>query len=257
MRLHALGRPCALILTVLFSLLFMAKTTQGETLPMNEHLSRVPESIEQLRSDAKWEESRRRLDDVYRAKEFRHFQQAKVPLWPPFFRELFQRVMKWVGEHLGGVGSIPAEWALYVTYALLLLASFAVLIWILRSFGFVTWRRRPSHIKGLPLPGPSEVDYHALREEALKRAMEGAFRDAIRSFFVSVLWEGHHRGWWRYAPEATNREHLASVKGPAERHEALGRLMDLYERVWYGQGHPGKESFQECQEWLRRMEVAL
>ena len=100
---------------------------------------------------------------------------------------------------------------------------------------------------------PRERDWTLWRDEARKKALEGAFRDAIRSLFVSVLMEGHQRGWWMYEPEATNREHLAHVEGPKERREALQRLIDLYEKAWYGLGQPGREEFQESEQCLRQI----
>jgi hypothetical protein len=98
-----------------------------------------------------------------------------------------------------------------------------------------------------------EKDWLTWRGQALSKAQRGAFREAIRSLFVSVLMEGHHRGWWIYEPETTNREHLARVEGPAERRQALRKLTELYERSWYGLGHPGREEFRKCQEWLEQM----
>ncbi len=65
--------------------------------------------------------------------------------------------------------------------------------------------------------------------------------------------EGDLKGWWVYEPEATNREHLARVRDHAERHKALQKLMERYERAWYGLRHPGEKEFQDCERWVHRM----
>ncbi|MGD8383411.1 MAG: DUF4129 domain-containing protein, partial [Syntrophobacterales bacterium] len=95
------------------------------------------------------------------------------------------------------------------------------------------------------------------REEAKKKAQEGAFREAIRSLFISVLMEGHQKGWWLYEPEATNREHLSRVEGQSERREALQRLIDRYELAWYGLRQPGMEEFRDCERWVQRLEGSV
>lgn len=89
----------------------------------------------------------------------------------------------------------------------------------------------------------------------MDRASTGAFREAVRFFFISVLLEGHEQGWWAYNPEATNREHLSRVDGPSRRKDALNQLIVLYENVWYGEGDAGRPSFQRCSELLKQMEA--
>ena len=91
----------------------------------------------------------------------------------------------------------------------------------------------------------------------MDKASEGAFREAVRFFFLSVLVEGHDHGWWTYNPEATNREHLSQVGGPSKRQDALKQLIALYEKVWYGQEEAGQESLIRCSDWLKQMEAAL
>ena len=133
-----------------------------------------------------------------------------------------------------------------------------MLIWIVRSSGPLGWRWKQSAVKKLSdgQESVSESDWGSWRLEAHRKAGEGAFREAIRAFFVSVLKEGAGRGWWMYQPATTNREHLAAVKGPEERRRALSDLIDLYEKTWYGLREPDQEAFSSCIEWFHRMEAA-
>ena len=99
-------------------------------------------------------------------------------------------------------------------------------------------------------------DWEEWRTEAKQKALDGAFREAIRLLFISALVEGHQRDWWSYESETTNKEHLGRIEGQAERREALRSLIELYEKTWYGLGQPGRDEFQHCEHLVTRMESA-
>jgi hypothetical protein len=132
-----------------------------------------------------------------------------------------------------------------------------LIVWVNRLFGPVAWRwKHPSADPSVSFRSPSEKDWWAWRGEANKKAREGAYREAIRFLFISVLMEGHQKGWWIYEPEATNREHLARVEDHAERRKALQRLIERYELAWYGLRQPGEKDFQDCEKWVHQMEAS-
>jgi hypothetical protein len=132
---------------------------------------------------------------------------------------------------------------------------FLLVLWILRSFGPVGWRFRDVKIKSGLERKASGRDWQTLREESRNKGEKGAYREAIRLFFISVLMEGHERGWWVYRREATNREHLSAVEASTARREALGKMIQVYENAWYGHESPGKEALLQCTEWLHLMEA--
>jgi hypothetical protein len=170
---------------------------------------------------------------------------------------LLRRFVEWLRDHAGSIEGISVKWIAHVVWVVLVLAGTVLIIWILRSSGPAGWRWRQPATKAIPRKGKAtEVNWLPLRAEAEKKAQEGALRDAVRAFFVSVLMEGHGRGWWAYHPEATNMEHLKRFKGSEERRHALRHLIDLYEEAWYGLRQPGKEAFVNCKQWLRQMEAA-
>ena len=210
-------------------------------------------------TDDQWEQSRAKLEAIYGLSEFRGLEQEEPPPWLAYVLELIRKLREWLYSALKTIGEkTPGPWIGYVFYGLLLLAAGFLLFRLVRSFGPVGWRwRSASAVKTPPATKTQEMDWRSNRKKAMEKASEGAFREAVRFFFVSVLQEGHHHAWWTYNPEATNREHLARVGGPADRRDALKQLVALYEKVWYGQQEAGQESFQRCSEWLRRMEAAL
>jgi hypothetical protein len=204
-----------------------------------------------------WEKSRGTLEKVFREKEFQHLKETLTPPWKRFLLDLLRQVMGWLREHLGGVKASTVEWIVYTVYGLLILAALILMVWIVRSSDRPGWSWRRPRIGDTVAPAKAErpLDWHELRAMAERKAQEGALREAVRTLFLSALLEGHSKGWWVDRPEATNTEHLADLRGPEVRREALRRLTDLYERAWYGLKEPGSQDFLDCRNWLLRMEA--
>jgi hypothetical protein len=206
---------------------------------------------------SRWDEHRTFLDEVYRGKEFRYLRKRKDPAWKQYIARLLEDFGMWLKDHLGFLDTMRTGWFVYVAYGIVLVLGAVLIIWISRLFGPVGWRWKYASAPPPPSTKTSpERNWRSWRQEAKKKAQEGAFREAIRSLFISVLMEGHQEGWWVYEPEATNREHLDRVEEQSERREALQRLIDRYELAWYGLRQPGREEFQDCERWVQRLEVS-
>ena len=205
-------------------------------------------------SEERWSESYTRLKKVFGAKEFQNLEGAKDPAWMVFLMELLRKIMEWLEKHHGALGA-SGGWMEYVFYGVILGGVFLLVLWILRTFGPAGWRLRDLKTKPGEEMKAAGRAWQGMREESRDRAEHGAYREAIRLFFISVLMEGHDRGWWIYRREATNREHLSRVEGSLERREALGRMIQVYENAWYGHESPGKEALLQCAEWLRVIEA--
>lgn len=206
-------------------------------------------------SEDGWEGSRARLGKVFSGKEFQGLEEWKEPAWMVFLKDIFEKVWEWLLRHSQKV-NVFGRWIEYVFYGGMLAGIFLLVLWIVRSFGPVGWRFRDPKIKTDLERKGSRMDWKALRGESRHKGEEGAFREAIRLFFISVLMEGHERGWWVYRREATNREHLSGVEGSPARREAMGKMIQLYENVWYGHESSGKEDLMQCAQWLRLMEAS-
>ena len=203
-----------------------------------------------------WQECRTLLDKIYSGKEFSKLVKKKTSPWQEYLREFFASLGKWLEEHSKFLGGIQGEWILFATYATLLVLATILIIWIMRLFGPVGWRwRQPRATLPTSSQSTSEKGWREWREEADKKAQQGAFREAIRFLFIAVLLEGHQKGWWLYEPEATNREHLARVETTGDRREPLQKLIESYELAWYGLRQPGRQEFQDCEHWAQRMEA--
>ena len=205
-------------------------------------------------SEEHWKESQARLEKVLSAKEFQHLEEWSVPPWLVLIMDVLRKVWDWLLGQTEGA-NVSGRWLEYVFYGVILGVVFALVLWILRTLGPVGWRFRDLKIRPEREKKSSGMDWQALREESRQKGEKGAYRDAVRLFFISVLVEGHDRGWWVYRREATNREHLSRVEGSAERREALGKMIQVYENAWYGDESPGKEALVQCAEWLSLMEA--
>jgi hypothetical protein len=205
-------------------------------------------------SEDRWGESLARLQKVFSAKEFQDLEEVNDPPWLVFLMKLLKEIVEWLERHPGAI-SAPGAWMEYVFYGVILGGLFLVVLWIVRTFGPVGWRFRDLKIKSDLERKASGMDWQALREESRCKGEKGAYRDAIRLFFISVLMEGHERGWWVYRREATNREHLSGIEGSQERRDALRKMVQVYENSWYGHESPGNEALLQCAEWLRLMEA--
>lgn len=205
-------------------------------------------------SEERWGESHARLGEVFSAKEFQDLEEVKDPPWMAFLMEVLKKAMEWLERHHSGI-NVSGQWMEYVFYIVILGGVFLLVLWILRSFGPLGWRFRDLKIKSDLERKASGMDWQALREESRNKGEKGSYREAIRLFFISVLMEGHERGWWVYRREATNREHLGGVEGSTERRDALGKMIQMYENAWYGHESPGKEALLQCAEWLRLIEA--
>jgi hypothetical protein len=211
-----------------------------------------------FRGQGSWGECRTLLDNLYRGPEFRNLVKKETPPWKRHLHRFLEGLGRWLEDHLQVLGGTEGKWIFYLAYGGMLMLGGILIIWIIRSFGLVAWRwKRPQSIHPPALESLPEKGWWAWREEAHKKAEQGAFREAIRFLFISVLVEGHQKGWWIYKPEATNREHLARMEGHSQRRAPLQKLMQRYELAWYGLQQPGKEDFLACEKWTQRMETPL
>jgi len=223
-------------------------------------LSQTPVGKEKLLRTLTWEESQNRLNEVFSEKEFRYLNDKTRPNWLAYLTKILQSIGKWLKSNIRPPSWIEGTWAEYVIYGLyvaVLIFGLLLILRIIRAFGPTGWRWKEPRFKMKPEKKSPQKDWRKWRDAAHKEAEEGAYRNAIRSLFLSVLMEGHQMGWWTYKPETTNMEHLAGVQGPDSRLNALYKMTRLHERIWYGLKQPGKAQFEESINWIQQMGCTL
>lgn len=208
-----------------------------------------------LPQDMSLEESRRILDEVYRRRELRYLDGRQPPFWIKFLDRILRALDGLLQDLLPSVGAAEWKWAQAAAYGIVLLLGALLILWIVR-------RLRPFRLRSatsVPITAISahepELNWRAWRERAYDGCRKGAFRNAIRCLFLSVLQEGGDKGWWVYETETTNREHLARLDNQPDRRDAFKQLMTLYERAWYGMSQSDEGQFNDCMALVRRLET--
>ena len=198
------------------------------------------------------QDRRSALDGIYHRKEFRYLDPRNMPWWRAFFKKIIKRIQAWLRKHIPSLGHVDLGWVVYPFYAVIFILAGFPAWWIFRYLRPAARRTAGTAVPETKVDAP-EPDWSAWRRKARKKAGEGAFREAIRALFLSVLMEGGGRGWWTYDPGVTNREHLNRVPDASGKRNFLERLVALHERTWYGMEPAGERDYRASEEWVRRI----
>lgn len=131
----------------------------------------------------------------------------------------------------------------YGQYVWIILGALAaLLVLLLASRGL--WR---SMIQDEALVAEGEALDQITADGAMRRAQElssaGDYRQGVRYLYLSALLLLEEHGLLRYDRSRTNREVLHSVANRPELLAPLQRVVDVFDRVWYGYQSIGQEDF--------------
>jgi hypothetical protein len=82
-------------------------------------------------------------------------------------------------------------------------------------------------------------------DQAGDLARDGDYRSAVRLLFLAALLRLDERHLLRYDRALTNREYLERVRDQPELRAALGPIVDIFDRVWYGHDQLDDVTFEE------------
>ncbi|WP_097652579.1 DUF4129 domain-containing protein, partial [Candidatus Chloroploca asiatica] len=196
-----------------------------------------------------------RLEPILAAPPFADREQApREPSW-------FDQLLTWLFEQLGRFAQPVAETASgpagTLTSWLLTAAGAALLIVIL-----VFWLRglrRTLQVEA-ELASPAERaarDTADARAQAASLAKAGDYRGAARMLaLASLLWLDE-RGRLRYDPHQTNREHLKRLHEEPVAQEHLAPVVELTDRVWYGQAPLDAHGYAEVEQQVEALRKAV
>ena len=134
-------------------------------------------------------------------------------------------------------------WLLLVGCCLLLALLLGHIAWTVKRTVF--FRRQWSEKS-------SAADEHrgqlslSYRQEALRRAAEGNFTEAIRCLFLSLIYRFDESGRVNYQQAYTNREYLALFADRPPVHRPLKVFVDMLDDYWYGQRPTERGQYEEC-----------
>jgi hypothetical protein len=144
---------------------------------------------------------------------------------------------------------------LYVMLIVLGAAAIAVAI-----YAFTVWRREPPEEAVMPAAAAKEeaAPLDALRkspeawlDDARRFVAQGDYRQAIRCLMLAMLNALHRARQIDYEKWKTNRECLATYRGP--KRGPFTSLIGLFELAWYGGRPVGAGEYQKAEEMARAL----
>ncbi|MFO1056726.1 MAG: DUF4129 domain-containing protein [Dongiaceae bacterium] len=144
-----------------------------------------------------------------------------------------------------------SSWLLWLLLALGLGCGAVVLGRVLSGWRPAS-RRRPVPAAPATAAPAAPATPAAPSEEADRLAAEGRLAEAVHRLLLDALELLRRRGE-ALAPALTAREILRRVRPPAAEGEALGLLVPLVERCWFGSARPTLEEYRRCRDSVARL----
>jgi len=157
--------------------------------------------------------------------------------WPLWVQDLLRRLLDWMRALSFSVNApdLSQVWAIGLSALLVVLLFGAV--WALRR-SIVHDRLAASRRSAFEA---TNADDALSRADAFAAA--GDYRQAVRLLYLGTLLVLDEKGALRYDRALTNREYLARLRGRPELGSALASVVDVFDRVWYGEQPLAAEAF--------------
>jgi Domain of unknown function (DUF4129) len=134
-------------------------------------------------------------------------------------------------------------------FYLILVACVTLLILLLAH---ITWTVRQAFVAGEAAKDPRQAAEqrqrlsHAYQQQALDRAAQGEYTEAIRFLFLSLVFRFDEQGRVLFQRAYTNREYLTLFADRPGVNADLRVFVDTLDDNWYGQRPSDAGRYQEC-----------
>jgi Domain of unknown function (DUF4129) len=157
------------------------------------------------------------------------------------------RILEWIDNLLGWLGSLrqtsPGLWLVLVVGCCVVLGLvLAHLARVIRRT--VSAGRRLHRDETSPEERTRLSQLH--REEALRRAADGEFTEAVRFLFLSLVYRFDESGRVSFQKAYTNREYLELFAERPEVREELRVFVETLDENWYGQHPTDRARYESC-----------
>ncbi len=182
-----------------------------------------------------FQNARTRANEVLSRSEFRTVTQQS------YLEREIAAFWHWLDEVFGGVSRFGrrAPWLVPVMeWGSIILAAAGVLTWVLR-----TMQRQKLAVR-IETGASVEVwqkESHDWAELARAEAAREEWRAAVHCLYWATIVMMEGRKLWRGSRARTPREYLLLLEPGSQMQQTLGRLTQIFERIWYGL-RPAKES---------------
>jgi hypothetical protein len=172
--------------------------------------------------------ARRQADDVLSRPEFRTVAEAS------YWQREIAKFWQWVGEMFGGVSRFGkrSPWLVpLMEWSSITLAAAGVLTWVFR-----TMQRQRLAVR-IESSATSEIwqrESDNWAELARDEAARQDWRAAVHCIYWATIVMMEGKKLWRQNRSRTPREYLMLLEPGSGMQQALRRLTQLFERIWYG-----------------------
>lgn len=182
----------------------------------------VPQTVETF------QRARRQADDVLSRPEFRTVTEAS------YWQREMAKFWQWVAEVFGGVSRFGrrSPWLVpLMEWGSITLAAAGVLTWVFRA---MQRQRLAVRIESTATSEIWQKESDNWAELARAEAAKKDWRAAVNCIYWATIVMMEGKRLWRQNRARTPREYLMLLEPGSGMQQALRRLTQLFERIWYG-----------------------
>jgi hypothetical protein len=175
-----------------------------------------------------FQRARRQADDVLSRPEFRTVTEAS------YWQREIAKFWQWVGEMFGGVSRFGkrSPWLVpLMEWSSITLAAAGVLTWVFRT---MQRQRLAVRIESSATSEIWQKESDDWAELARAEAARKDWRAAVHCIYWATIVMMEGKKLWRQNRARTPREYLMLLEPESGMQQALRRLTQIFERIWYG-----------------------
>ncbi|MBN2006095.1 MAG: DUF4129 domain-containing protein [Anaerolineae bacterium] len=208
-------------------------------------LVRLQETLPSLKSAVDPNQAQEALDGILARPEFQWEERELNPL-ERWWKDLVERFLEWLQRLLGDSTGIAVGGGQLLNYLIAgvgILGIGILLLYLLRglqlNFAGDGELKVKDGASGMPLTASAAL------QEAQTRSTGGDYRTAMRYLYLSLLLLLDEREILRYDHTLTNREYARSLARLPQFAATFSRVVDVFDRVWYGHHEINVEEYTE------------
>jgi hypothetical protein len=186
------------------------------------------ETATEAQSSDNFQRARKQADEVLARSEFRTVTQES------FWDREIAKFWQWVGEVFGGVSRFGkrSPWLIpLMEWGSITLAAAGLLTWVFRT---MQRQRLAVRFEASAISEVWQKESDNWAELARAEAVRQDWRAAVHCLYWATIVMMEGRKLWRQNRARTPREYLLLLEPGSRVQQALGRMTQIFERIWYG-----------------------
>ena len=173
-----------------------------------------------------------------------------------FLSDLKKEFLDWLQElvpavelHGTGYGDLVINIIIWVLVILFVIILIFILLKLLEHYR----KTEKEEFTAILNIETGKLDSSSWIDLARNCASKGAYRDACRAVYMSIIFYLDEKELIKYDNAKTNMEYLQLVRSKAELYTPLKEIVNIFEFVWYGEQPGSKEEYDTCIEYYDRV----